>query len=132
MKRSALCLMVLLTAAACSAESPKTPAPAPTAKPAESPAPKPAEAPAAKPAEEPAAAPATAPAAAPTKLEKTTPSANYPLKTCVVSGEDLGAMGERIAYTYEGTEVQFCCADCIDEFRKDPQTYLAKVRAAKK
>ncbi len=68
----------------------------------------------------------------PAGMKETTPSADYPLKTCVVSGEDLGAMGERIAYTYDVTEVQFCCPDCLEKFGKDPQPYLAKVRAAKK
>jgi YHS domain-containing protein len=65
-------------------------------------------------------------------LKEITPTAGYPLETCVVSGEDLGAMGERSAWSYKGTEVQFCCADCVDEFKKDPEKYLAHVRAARK
>lgn len=59
------------------------------------------------------------------------PSANYPLATCVVSGEDLGAMGDRIAYSYDGTEVQLCCAGCVGKFKDNPASYLAKIPAAK-
>ena len=66
------------------------------------------------------------------ELTKTTPSKDYALTTCVVSGEDLGAMDRRVAYTYDGAEVQFCCDDCIAEFQKDPAKYMAMVRAAKK
>jgi hypothetical protein len=129
MRTSPVCLTLILAAAACSAETSKTPAPAPTAKPSEMPAAKPAEAPAAKPAEAPAAAPAVpaAPGAA-MKLEKTTASANYPLKTCVVSGEELG--DDRVAYKWGDTEVQFCCPDCVKDFEKEPEKYLAKIRAA--
>ena len=131
MRTSPVCLTLILAAAACSAEPSKTPAPAPAAKPSEMPAAKPAEAPAAKPAEAPAAVPA-APAApgAAMKLEKTTASANYPLKTCVVSGEELPAVEKRVAYSYDGTEVQFCCPDCVKDFEKEPEKYLAKIRAA--
>ncbi len=130
MNTCAVCLALILTAAACSAEAPKTPAPA--AKPAEAPAAKPAEAPAAKPAEAPAAKPGDAPAPAALKLEKTTPSANYPLKTCVVSGEELASMGDRVAYKWGDTEVQFCCPDCVKEFEKDPAKFVAMVKAATK
>ena len=64
-------------------------------------------------------------------MKKITPSANYPLKTCVVSGEEMGAMGGRVAYSYDGTEVQFCCADCVKEFEANPAPFLAKIAAAK-
>ena len=83
---------------------------------------------------EPASAPTAAPAPGTHELKKlATASANYPLKTCVISGDELGGkMGPAIAYSYDGTEVQFCCPDCIDEFKKDPEKYLAQIRAAKK
>ena len=86
-------------------------------------------------AEQKPATPSPAPAAAATskhELKKITPSADYPLTTCVVSGEDLGAMGEREAYSYDGKEVQFCCPDCIAKFEKDPATYLAKIPSSPK
>lgn len=70
--------------------------------------------------------------AAKSALVKTTPSADYPLKTCVVSGEDLGAMGKPVAYTYDGVEVQFCCDTCVDDFEADPAKYLAKITARPK
>ncbi len=35
------------------------------------------------------------------------PSADYPLKVCVVSGEKLGSMGNPHVIKHEGTEVQF-------------------------
>ncbi len=64
-------------------------------------------------------------------IEEMTPSKDYPLDTCVVSGEPIGGdMGEPMAVRYQGTEVQFCCPDCMDEFAKDPEKYVAKVRAA--
>ncbi len=55
----------------------------------------------------------------------------YPLDTCVVSGDKLGAdMGDAVVYDHEGREVRFCCKGCIDDFKKDPATYLAKLDAA--
>ena len=112
MKTNLLCLALVLTAAACSAEKAKEPAPA--AKPSE-----------------PAAA-ATAAAAGAMKLVKTKPSANYPLKKCVVSGEELASMGEPAAYKWGDVEVQFCCEDCVEKFEKEPEKFIAQVRAAGK
>ena len=65
-------------------------------------------------------------------LTKIEPSADYPLTTCVVSGDSLDAMGGPMAFTYEGQEVQFCCKGCIAEFKESPEEFLAKVRAAGK
>lgn len=56
----------------------------------------------------------------------------YPLKVCVVSGEELGGMGDTVVYKYEGREVRFCCKMCVDDFKKDPQKYLKKLDAAQK
>lgn len=53
----------------------------------------------------------------------------YPLKTCLVSGEELGSMGKPVVYVHEGQEIKFCCSDCVDEFKKDPQKYVAKLTA---
>ncbi len=70
-------------------------------------------------------------AAMPAGLKKIEPSADYPLTTCVVSGEELGGdMGDAIAYEYDGVEVQFCCAGCVKEFKASPDEFLAEVRAA--
>jgi YHS domain-containing protein len=54
----------------------------------------------------------------------------YPLSTCPVSGEKLGAMGEPVNYVVGVTLVRFCCADCVKAFEKDPQPVLAKVTEA--
>ena len=49
-------------------------------------------------------------------------------KICPVSGEEIahGKM-KPAAYEYEGKIYNFCCAGCIDEFKKDPQRYIKKV-----
>ena len=54
-------------------------------------------------------------------------SSEYPLDTCVVSGEKLGSMGDPIVIKHEGTEVRFCCKSCIKKFKKDPAKYLSKL-----
>ena len=55
----------------------------------------------------------------------------YPLDTCVVSGEKLGQMGDPIVFTHEGVEVRLCCPDCRKDFDKDPEKFLAMIRAGK-
>jgi len=56
--------------------------------------------------------------------------AAYPLKTCVVSGEELGGdMGDAIDYIYqqEGQPdrlLRFCCKMCVPKFKKDPSKFL--------
>lgn len=82
-------------------------------------------APAPTPAPAPAPAPGGPPAAAPGALD-------YPLSTCVVSGEALGEMGEPVVRMHEGVEVRFCCSNCIKEFEKDPKKYVAIIEAARK
>ena len=58
-------------------------------------------------------------------------SDTYPLKTCLVSGEQLGGdMGKPVVINYKGTEVRFCCKDCVKKFNADPGKYLAKLKAA--
>ena len=63
----------------------------------------------------------------------------YPLKTCVVSGEKLGEMGDPYVWEYQGREIKFCCKGCIKDFKKDPAKYIkmmeeaeAKAQKAKK
>ncbi len=59
--------------------------------------------------------------------------ATYPLKTCVVSDEELGGeMGAPIDRLYGVRLVRFCCDDCPAKFDADPKTYLAKIDAAAK
>jgi YHS domain-containing protein len=54
----------------------------------------------------------------------------YPMKTCVVSGQELGAMGEPVDKVYKNRLVRFCCAGCPATFEKDPAKYLKKIDAA--
>lgn len=60
----------------------------------------------------------------------------YPLDTCVVSGEKLGADPDMKPYTFvhEGQEVKLCCKSCLKKFNKSPETYMKKIAdaAAKK
>jgi hypothetical protein len=56
----------------------------------------------------------------------------YPLKTCVVSDEKLGEMGDPYVFTYQGREMKMCCKDCRKEFDKDPAKFMKKLDAAEK
>ena len=62
--------------------------------------------------------------------------AEYPLTTCVVSGDKLGGdMGEAIDYVHKGDGkpdrlVRFCCKDCIGDFKKEPAKYLKMIDEA--
>ena len=68
------------------------------------------------------------------KPDATTEAAKdtYPLKTCVVSGEDLGDMGDVVKYTYKDAaggerEVRFCCKKCLKKFSANPEKYLKMI-----
>ncbi len=60
----------------------------------------------------------------------------YPLDTCAVSGEKLGADAVTTVLSgmkdknLDGTQVKFCCAKCEASFKADPSKYLEKVDAA--
>lgn len=61
----------------------------------------------------------------------------YPLDTCVASGDKLGSMGKSPEYIYrvEGKPdrlLVFCCNSCEDDFMKEPAKYLAQLDAAAK
>lgn len=49
---------------------------------------------------------------------------NYPLKTCVVTGAELGSMGDPVNLLHEGRLVRFCCKGCINKFKADPAKYF--------
>lgn len=57
---------------------------------------------------------------------------NYPLTTCLVSGEKLGNMGEAVNFVHGNRLLRFCCRDCIKKFRSEPLQYLAKLDKAGK
>ncbi len=54
--------------------------------------------------------------------------ASYPLKTCVVSGNELGA--EAVDHVHGTRLVRFCCPDCVAGFQKDAAKFMAKIDAA--
>jgi hypothetical protein len=55
------------------------------------------------------------------------------LTTCPVSGEKLGGdMGKPYVFIYKGQEVKLCCPMCKKEFTKNPDKFIAKIRAADK
>lgn len=54
------------------------------------------------------------------------------LSTCPVSGEKLGEMGKPYTFTYKDQEVKLCCKSCKKDFDKDPEKYMALIRAADK
>jgi hypothetical protein len=58
----------------------------------------------------------------------------YPLNTCVVSDEKLGADPGMTPYNFvhEGREVRLCCKSCLKDFKKDSAKYVAKIEAAEK
>ncbi len=57
--------------------------------------------------------------------------AKYPTSVCIVSEDKLGGdMGKPVDYIYraEGKPdrlITFCCKDCVKDFNKDPEKYLA-------
>lgn len=57
----------------------------------------------------------------------------YPMDTCVVSGEKLGGdMGEPVDYVIGDRLVEFCCPMCIKKFEANPAPYLSKLDAKAK
>lgn len=54
------------------------------------------------------------------------------LATCPVSGEKLGEMGKPVVFIYKDQEVKLCCKSCKKDFDKNPEKYMALIRAADK
>jgi len=54
----------------------------------------------------------------------------YPLDTCPVTGEKLGA--DAIDHVYGVTLIRFCDKECLDKFNADPLKYTAMVQEAAK
>lgn len=56
---------------------------------------------------------------------------HYPIKTCMISGDELGGdMGAPIDRVYNNHLVRFCCEDCIKKFENEPAKYLATLDEA--
>jgi hypothetical protein len=69
--------------------------------------------------------------------EKAKPEAKakpYPLDTCIVSDEKLGAdpAMKTFTFTHAGQEIKLCCKSCQKTFTKDPAKYLKKIADAEK
>lgn len=56
----------------------------------------------------------------------------YPLKTCAVTDENLGSMGNAYVFEHQGREIKLCCKACLKEFKKDPAKYVKKIEQAEK
>jgi len=58
----------------------------------------------------------------------------YPLKTCVVSGEEISDKGgmKPHSFVHEGQEIKLCCKSCLKDFNKDPKKYVKKIEEAAK
>jgi hypothetical protein len=49
-----------------------------------------------------------------------------PQRTCVVTGNTLGSMGDPVSVMHNGKTVKLCCRPCIKKFKADPEKYLEK------
>ena len=78
------------------------------------------------------AAPLTALAADNKDEKKPEKAKPYTLKTCPVSDEKLGEMGDPYVFSYEGREIKLCCKDCKKDFDKNPKKFLKKIEDAEK
>ena len=72
-------------------------------------------------------------AASDSQKKPATTAADYPLTTCVVSGDKLdGDMGAPFDYVYKQDGkpdrlVRFCCKNCLQDFQKDPAKNLKMI-----
>lgn len=58
-------------------------------------------------------------------------AADYPLETCVISGQPLDSMGDPVNMVVANQLVQLCCAGCEKKVEADPAGTLAKINQAK-
>lgn len=64
------------------------------------------------------------------KLNAATASAqrkDYPLKTCVVAGGELGSMGKPTEMVLAGRLLRFCCGGCEPKVKANPVSFLEKI-----
>ena len=55
----------------------------------------------------------------------------YPLETCLVTGDDLDEMDERVSTVHDGQVFEFCCKPCLKKFNKNPGKYVRLLAKAK-
>jgi len=68
-------------------------------------------------------------------IERIKTDNEYPLNTCVVSGDKFGGdMGDPIVFVYSNKdvnqEIKFCCPMCKPKFLKDPDKYMKIIHDA--
>lgn len=53
----------------------------------------------------------------------------YPLETCLVSDEKLGADPDMkpFSFSHAGQEIKLCCKSCKKDFDKEPKKFMAKL-----
>lgn len=56
--------------------------------------------------------------------------ADYPLTTCVISGKELGSMGEPIDIVVDNTLVRLCCKGCVKPATTNAAKTIEKINAA--
>jgi hypothetical protein len=56
---------------------------------------------------------------------------DYPLDTCVISGEPLGSMGDPVEIVIGTTLVRLCCKGCLPKVAKAPWKAVQQVQAAR-
>lgn len=47
----------------------------------------------------------------------------YPVKVCIVTGDDLG--DDPVVANYKGEQIPLCCKSCLKKFNANPQKYTA-------
>ena len=61
-----------------------------------------------------------------------TKAKQYVLKTCPVSGEKLGDMGDPYTFEQDGRQIKLCCDGCLKDFKKNPSKFIKQIEAAEK
>ncbi len=56
---------------------------------------------------------------------------SYPLDVCIVTGSELGSMGEPTELIVAGRLFRFCCGGCDSTVLADPRPFIEKVDAAR-
>ena len=65
-----------------------------------------------------------------TGVSSVTNAQNVGNKICPVTGDKL-SIDTSVTYEYGGKIYNFCCAGCIEEFKKDPVKYIKKIEEEK-
>lgn len=70
------------------------------------------------------------------KQETSSPTAAIPAtlpgNVCVVSADKIGEGGmEPVSIDYQGNKITFCCDHCPKDFNKNPDKYIAALKAGK-